>query len=384
MDAFAWIEWNPPGVLFEVPFFQHPIRWYGVFFAIGFACGYFLWKRLFYMTLLKHAGPLQEEEIQEWRTLIEILQSRPDFKEFLKKLSPKAQEALAACQGGKDPSPSLRGQLLKILRGEDFSSFLDPSTQEKIQSFVLRQALSKKVKQRLALEALFQPALRPLQRAATLFADRILWFVILGTILGARLGHVLFYDWEQYAQNPLDILKTWEGGLASHGGAVGVLIALFFFYRSLHKSYPKVSFFALLDTLVIPTALAAFWIRMGNFFNQEILGTLTQRPWGVVFLNPWDGSLPEPRHAVQLYEALGYLAFFFLLWILQKRHLPEGRISALFFLLVFSFRFGVEFFKAPQEGDPTGGFLLMGQILSIPFVFLGLWMLWKSAGNSKH
>lgn len=209
-------------------------------------------------------------------------------------------------------------------------------------------------------------------------ADRLLWLVVLGTVVGARLGHVFFYDWPQYYQDPISILKVWEGGLASHGGAVGVTLALLFFRWRHKKQYPDLCMWSLGDCLVIPTAFAAACIRIGNFFNQEIVGTFSTLPWAIVFGHPADGSPPLPRHPVQLYESLFYFLVFALLYRLWKWEFSKGVYTGLFFSSVFTFRFFIEIFKRPQsqmlsEASP----IMMGQLLSVPFAIFGFYLLFS-------
>jgi phosphatidylglycerol---prolipoprotein diacylglyceryl transferase len=214
-------------------------------------------------------------------------------------------------------------------------------------------------------------------KLATLFAERITWFVVLGTIIGARLGHVFFYEWDYYKANPLEILMIRKGGLASHGGTIGIMIALVLFLYIYRKTFPQMTFIKLMDLLAIPTSVTICFIRIGNFFNQEILGTPTDKPWAVIFGHPSDGTLPVPRHPVQLYEALAYLCTFFILfalWKMKGDRLKPGVIVGIFFILVFGSRFFLEFLKEPQSPIDSMG-LQMGQYLSIPFVLLGIGLL---------
>lgn len=222
---------------------------------------------------------------------------------------------------------------------------------------------------------------RTIHDTALYLVDRLTWFVVAGTIIGARLGHVFFYDWPRYQHHLIDILKVWEGGLASHGGAIGVLLAVFLYQRMIRKKFPEFTYIALLDMLVVPTAFVACCIRIGNFFNQEILGTPTTLPWAVVFGNPADGSSIEPRHPVQLYEAGAYLFTFFLLgylWRYKGEKLRPGVLSGLFFILIFFSRFFIEFFKTSQSQMIDESFLTTGQYLSIPCVLFGIWLLWRA------
>lgn len=196
--------------------------------------------------------------------------------------------------------------------------------------------------------------------------DRLLYYIMGGTIIGARLGHCLLYDPGFYLSNPLKILAIWEGGLASHGGGAGVLIALYLYLRKTGDSY-----LWLLDRLVVPTALVAFFIRFGNFFNSEIVGIKTSVPWAIIF----ERLDNVPRHPAQLYEALSYLTIFFVLWfVFQKTKAASlyGLISGLFLIMVFTARFLIEFVKTKQAAYSSDLWLSTGQLLSIPFVAVGL------------
>ena len=198
---------------------------------------------------------------------------------------------------------------------------------------------------------------------------QLLLYMLIGTMAGARLGHCLFYDPSYYLSNPLEILKVWQGGLASHGAAIGILLALYFYSRK-HMDQP---YLWLLDRMVIPVALAGMFIRTGNFFNSEIIGIPTQIPWAVIFERV-DGM---PRHPAQLYEALECLIIFVILFIVYKRRgalVPKGMLLGLFLILIFGFRFFVEFFKENQVAFEQRMPLHMGQILSIPAVLTGFFL----------
>ncbi len=213
-------------------------------------------------------------------------------------------------------------------------------------------------------------------------ADRIVLYVVLGTVVGARLGDLLFYQTpSSYLQDPTQIIRVWMGGLASHGGAIGILLALYILSRRKKKELPTFRWLTLTDLVVIPTALAGCLIRIGNFFNQEILGTPTTLPWAIVFGHPADGSAPIPRHPVQLYESLYYLLVFvllFSLWRATSSWKKPGKITGLFLLLIFGFRFLIEFLKEEQSLLLPDSFLLtMGQLLSLPFILLGAYLLLK-------
>jgi len=210
--------------------------------------------------------------------------------------------------------------------------------------------------------------------------DTLLTYMLIGTLIGARLGHVVFYDPQYYLAHPLDIVKVWEGGLASHGGAAGILIALLLYTRKPGRP----AYLWLLDRVAIPTALGGFFIRMGNFFNSEIVGTPTSGWWAVVF----DRVDPIPRHPVQVYEAFAYLFIFVVLVLTYARPVRthgDGLLLGLFFTLVFSARFLLEFVKTPQASYEAGFALTVGQLLSVPFILVGIALIVRAqAGAARH
>lgn len=203
--------------------------------------------------------------------------------------------------------------------------------------------------------------------------DVLLLYLVAGTVVGARLGHCLFYDPAYYLAHPLEILQIWEGGLASHGGALGVLLALYLYARR----HPGQPYLWLLDRIAVPAALAGAFVRVGNFFNAEILGEPTDLPWAVVFAR----VDPVPRHPAQLYEAIGYAAIFVVLLALYRRYgarTPRGMLLGTFLVLVFTYRFLVEFVKLPQAAFEPGLALSVGQLLSLPFVAAGVLLLLRA------
>lgn len=213
---------------------------------------------------------------------------------------------------------------------------------------------------------------------ALFLTDRLTWFVVIGIIIGARLGHVFFYDWPYFRRHPKEIFDVSEGGLAglaSHGAAIGILLAIALFRKTISKKFPELTFWTIVDTLAVPAALAGTFIRIGNFFNQEILGTPSQMPWAVIFGHPADRSLPLPRHPVQLYEAFVYLILFFTMfsiWKWTKVRSKPGFITGLFFVLLFSARFFLEIYKTAQSHVIDESSLQMGQYLSLPFIVSGM------------
>lgn len=224
---------------------------------------------------------------------------------------------------------------------------------------------------------------------ARIYTDRVFYFSIVGVLVGARLGHVLFYEWSYFRGHFLEIVKIWNGGLASHGAACGGLLALFLL-RLVHRRQPTFgyfSFFRLLDLLVVVVPFIGGLIRCGNFVNQEIVGLPTSLPWAVIFGHPFDGASVVPRHPVQLYEALSYFATALLLYFVAssaRMRRCVGLSSGLFFLSVFGSRFFLEIFKERQTIllNPDSP-LSMGQILSLPFIFLGLILIFRASRGIK-
>lgn len=198
-------------------------------------------------------------------------------------------------------------------------------------------------------------------------SDQLLLYTIGGTILGARLAHCLIYDPAFYLANPITILKIWEGGLASHGGAVGMLLALWLYARR----FAVPSYLWLLDRVAIPAALGGALIRFANFLGSQIVGRPTSGTWGVVF----DAVDSLPRHPVQLYESAAYLFIFGSLLAAYLRNgarTPHGLLTGVFFVGVFLARIALEFLKMPQAAYEANFSFTVGQWLSVPFLFAGL------------
>jgi len=208
--------------------------------------------------------------------------------------------------------------------------------------------------------------------------DLLLMVMVASTVIGARLGHCLFYEPEYYLSHPLEILAVWKGGLASHGGAIGILIGLYLYSKNKHTE----SFSWVVDRMAIVTAFAGACIRTGNFFNSEIIGKPTDVPWAVVFSRIDD----IPRHPAQLYEAIAYLLSFVLL--LKYYRANEGRPApyktfGLFTVLVFGARFFIEFLKENQVSFEQGLLLNMGQLLTVPLLLVGLYLLFRKPQNAS-
>lgn len=257
------------------------------------------------------------------------------------------------------------------------------------------------------------------------WVDVITFYMVVGTVLGARLGHVFFYDWDSYKDKPWEILKIWHGGLASHGATIGILLALYIFSRR-----NKFDYLWVLDRIVIVVAIGGACIRLGNLMNSEIVGKPTTEPWAFVFprdtehlqapttplpagavlvqrRHAADGEekmevLPAgttsptaemavPRHPTQIYESLYcvfLVALLYGLWNKYKERTPRGLLFGLFVVLLFSFRIFVEYFKENQVTKETGLIaeygLNIGQLLSIPFILIGLWVLLRAGKDPKN
>lgn len=229
--------------------------------------------------------------------------------------------------------------------------------------------------------------------------DSLLIYMLVSTVIGARLGHCLFYEPDYYLSHPLEMLKIWEGGLASHGGAVGILIGLWLYVRMFNKSTKKqkdekqhITYLWMLDRIVIPVCLVGALIRLGNVFNSEIYGTPTTLPWGFVFERGnerffgADGQL-LPCHPTGLYEAFFCLvAMVLLLWMYYKRNLGDkrpGLMFGTFLVIIFGSRIGIEFLKNVQVAFENNMTFDMGQWLSVPFVIVGIVMIVRSFRYSK-
>lgn len=359
MTLFGWFYWNPDRTLFTLPVIDRPVVWYGLWFVLGFIVGYLILVQMF-QRKLKQTPRIQDRDIASWPILIEQLQSVAGESIF-QKLDRNTRQAL------KRDSP------------------VNQAPTQAVQTGILN-ALNDSLLDREQLCRMLPKAIRSYRDNALFLVDRLTWLFVAGTIIGARLGHVLFYDWTFYRNHPGEIVKVWEGGLASHGAGVGIFLALYIYQRMIRKQFPEMGFVTLLDMIAVPAAFGGCCIRIGNFFNQEIIGIPTTVPWAVVFGDPVDGSSKVPRHPTQLYEAISYLFIFIILAFLWKRFgekLRTGMMSGLFFILVFTSRFLIEFLKVPQSNMMDESFLQTGQYLSIPFILGGVLLYIYGGWNEK-
>ena len=224
--------------------------------------------------------------------------------------------------------------------------------------------------------------------------DSLFVHMMLGIILGARLGHCLFYEPAYYLANPLEVFAIWEGGLASHGGVIGIIIAVWLYSKRVTKKSMLWTF----DRVIVPTGFTAAAIRLGNLMNHEIYGGPTSQPWGFRFITNighWKAGVAEPifsepSHPTQIYEALIYLLVFaitmYLYWKTDAKN-KQGLLIGIGMIIIFVSRFFIEFVKHVQVDseiamrESTG--LILGQWLSIPFILWGLWLVWNAYRGAK-
>ena len=212
------------------------------------------------------------------------------------------------------------------------------------------------------------------------WADKLFVYSIVSVVIGARLGHCLFYQWDYYTSNPVEILKIWEGGLASHGGVFGVIFAAWLYSKKITKQ----SVWWLFDRIIPSVAVLCFCIRFGNLMNSEIFGFPTDMPWGFEFVRSreWH-QLYEGQgcHPTQIYEMLYCLAAGVVSLVMyHKFHLQKyvGLITGVSLLIFFGTRLALEFMKNPQVASEVGMTLNIGQLLSLPLIALGIYLIWKS------
>ena len=228
------------------------------------------------------------------------------------------------------------------------------------------------------------------------WVDKLFIYTVLGAILGARLGHCFFYEWKlvaepitflgitfnyenHYLSHPWELLFIWRGGLASHGGAIGILIAMILFNKNVSKKGINWIF----DRLLIGVCLCGASIRFGNLMNSEIYGSATSLPWGFLFVRTGE---TQPMHPTQIYEMIYCLVTFAIMWFMywkKEAYKKNGLLFGIFLIGVFGSRFVLEFIKNNQEAFESGLPLNMGQWLSIPFIVWGIWLLLKSSSVPK-
>lgn len=213
---------------------------------------------------------------------------------------------------------------------------------------------------------------------AKLISD-LIFYGALGVVIGARVGYTLFYGFDKFIENPLSMFAIWNGGMSFHGGMIGVILGLWFYSKKINKT-----FFDVTDYVVTVAPLGLLFGRIGNFINGELYGRVTDLPIGMVFLKD---PLQLPRHMSQLYEAaLEGVVLFLVLWFLSAKKTTRGVLSAWFLILYGSFRFIVEFSRKPDDhlGFIAFDLFTMGQILSLPMIIVGGFILYYVLKNKKN
>ncbi len=211
----------------------------------------------------------------------------------------------------------------------------------------------------------------------------LLYMVVIGALIGARLGEVFFYNFNDYKDNPLNIIKIWNGGLSSHGATIGIIIMTFIYAKWLIKK----PFFWVGDRIVAGIAMSSAFVRLGNFCNSEIIGKYSNLPWAVVFKRNYTNGFADvlPRHPTQIYEALAYILLSLFLYFFFRQNqnkFKTGAMAAYFLIGMFTFRFFIEFLKEIQESFEAQLPLDMGQLLSIPLILFGFCVLMYSKKSS--
>ena len=349
--------WNPSREIIQIPFINLPLLWYGALFASGFAIGYLIFISILKRFLQYYPEYYLGDIVSNREISNKILNARSFFS-----ISSDAQSKL----GKREVLDFLNDSLDENYLGVDNDQI--------------------RLENRHSLDEKLSPHVLSLNKKPSIIADKILFYMVIATIIGSRLGHFLFYENpSDYFGDIMQIFRIRDGGHASHGAVLGILVAMVFFSRKVRKYLPQLDWLKALDLICIPASLGSAFIRIGNFFNQEILGKPSSLPWSVIFGSPADFSAPVPRHPVQLYEAGFYLVLFFILYLLsynEKFLLKKGKLIGLFLISVFSFRFVIEFFKEDQSYFSQIFELNMGQLLSIPLVILGaLFLIVKRKDN---
>jgi len=376
----GYLYWDPSRYMFgyTLPLLKRPILWYGFFFALGFFLGYFILRYLL-TTFLFSKPCFTKEDILAPHILSKIAKESKEHGSFKNKES----AAYPSWENKSAWQVFWSGYLNNALDSKSTSS-LKPSKKNPFRNYfkLLPMHTREQLEKRFYLESFFSPGIGTIPQKAKFISEKIAFACIVGAVIGARLGDVLFYQsFSHIIQDPLQVFRIWEGGLASHGGAIGVIITLYIYSRNSECKETGLSFLRILDLIAIPTALVGSMIRIGNFMNQEILGTVTQVPWAVIFGHPADGSMPVPRHPVQIYESICYFLLFIGLGVFWKKWfqlIREGRLFGLFLSLLFIFRFVLEYLKVEQSEYLTqSSFLSMGQYLSIPFILVGIFLFFR-------
>ena len=356
------------------------VYWYGILFALGFWCAYHFTVYAYKRILAARKGFYPHEIDYDWfkrefKTLKDVFD-----------LSGLSADEVKRVEKG-EWSRQLKAKVA-ILMSEQEAEDVDLELNRGEQKLMDAVANKQRFKWRLGVEKCFPKVFKSIQERAKRFVDRLTFFVVIGTVVGARLGHLMFYEEiGYYLTHPMMIFNTREGGLASHGAVIGIFLALWAFIRSYRRSGEVIAWRSIVDLLVIPACIAGVCIRLGNFVNQEIVGVPTGANWGVIFPRSFEGLSMVPRHPVQLYEALAYGLTGLFLWFFARarfNRLRLGEMSGVFFVILFSARFVVEFFKASQlPGSSLEAYLSIGQWLSLPMIAFGCVLFFASVASRR-
>ncbi|PWU15452.1 MAG: hypothetical protein C5B45_02555 [Chlamydiae bacterium] len=379
---FGFLYWDPNPAVFHflLPLIHRPLMWYGVLFALGFIVGYFIF-RYCWLRYLLFSLKFSKQDIICWSLFLQK-KHKSSYLQALFETFP--QQVQRFCQQKQENVPEeIKKEVIQSINHTvthpiDFPNY--SHTESSLICFAKKYMNAfqfEKVQSFFIVDTYLQPWILSFRKRYTVIIEKLTTYLIIGMLIGAKLGDFIFYqNWTIIYQNPQAIFAFWEAGLASHGAALGILTTLWLFCRRY-----KLITLHIVDLVVIPTPLVGSFIRLGNFVNQEILGVPTDLPWGVVFLHPVGSAAIVARHPVQLYEAFGYALLttcLFLLWKKEPSLTHRGRITGWFFISVFSVRFILEFFKEEQSSYLMYLPLKMGQILSIPFISFGIWLLYQS------
>lgn len=381
---FGFIYWDPNPTVFNfaLPLINRPLMWYGILFALGFVVGYLIF-RYCWLRYLLFSPRFYKRDIRCWAVFLQK-KHRSCYLQALFKTFP--QQVQRFCQ--EQPYKEVVSEEIKdkVIHCVNYAvdhpiNFPKPPKIELPLLHFAKRYMSvfqiEKLRSFLEIDVYLQPWILSFKKRNSIVIERLTTYLIIGMLIGAKLGDFVFYQgWRGSLQNLLGVFAFWEAGLASHGAALGILAALWLFCHRYHLITLHV-----LDVVAIPIPLVGAFIRLGNFINQEILGIPTDVPWGVIFLHPVGSNTIVPRHPVQLYEACSYAAltaFLFFLWRKEPSLSHRGRITGWFFISVFSTRFLLEFFKEEQSTYLLYSQLKMGQVLSIPFIVFGAWLLYYS------
>lgn len=365
-----FFHWNPDPFIFILPGLDRPVGWYGLCFALGFFIAQKVFSVIFYKQL-QHRGLFLEVYFKDMGNTVLKLQNALNKQlesEYTSSLSKGLLSKIKKFKEGDKVTEKFRRDVFEHLNKVFESKFSDNKTR----GFeVLQNTLG----------------INFVKTYGDFVTEKALTYTIICVVIGARLFHVFFYGWDYYSKNLSEIPMVWKGGLASHGGVVGVLVAVYLATKLVKKVVKDYTFYDIMAPTSICIGVAFFFIRLGNFFNQEILGKPSNMPWAVVFQKPAAGHSVVPRHPVQLYEAFSYLFVFFVLNFLWKKFgdkVGRGFYFGVGLIGFWSLRFICEFFKMTQSDLVTNNDLLtMGQWLTFPFIFWGIWILVNIKKNGK-